>query len=389
MATETAKSNTKAEKPHALLSPYVRRSALKGLTLFHIDAAIYLISAYGAIFCNHILLKLSCSLLMGLFTALLFTIGHDACHNSLTPSRTLNKIIGRIAFLPSLHAFSLWDLGHNKTHHRYTNLKGYDYVFVPLSKSEYDSLPTRRRVLERYYRSIWGQWLYYFHQIWWKKMFFPSKREVANRKSIYISDSLLVCVWAIFLISITQLTGSGRLPGYERGQWFLSFTFLILIPQFVWNCLMTFAIYQHHTHPCVAWYANHEEWLSSRVESRSSTHVILPKWISLLLHNIMEHTAHHVHMQVPLYELTVAQAVIERALVTDVMIQKWTLGVYLENIRKCKLYDYDNHRWVGFDGKPTSKPIRQTLNARLSKSTRCTSTTSYVQPGPIDSRVLS
>ena len=39
--------------------------------------------------------------------AILFTVGHDACHQALTPSMRLNTWIGRLVFIPSLHAVSL------------------------------------------------------------------------------------------------------------------------------------------------------------------------------------------------------------------------------------------------------------------------------------------
>ena len=56
-------------------------------------------------------------LLAGVATAMLFVLGHDACHGSLTPSPRLNRWIGSLAFLPSLTPFSAWELGHNQTHH--------------------------------------------------------------------------------------------------------------------------------------------------------------------------------------------------------------------------------------------------------------------------------
>jgi omega-6 fatty acid desaturase (delta-12 desaturase) len=71
--------------------------------------------------------------------ARLFVIGHDACHGSYTPKPWLNKLIGRIAFLPSLTPFSLWDVGHNVAHHGFTNLKGRDQVWVPMSAEEWQS----------------------------------------------------------------------------------------------------------------------------------------------------------------------------------------------------------------------------------------------------------
>jgi hypothetical protein len=50
----------------------------------------------------------------GFLVVMLFVIGHDACHQSFTSSRPLNELIGRIAFLPSLHVFSLWECEHNR-----------------------------------------------------------------------------------------------------------------------------------------------------------------------------------------------------------------------------------------------------------------------------------
>ena len=82
-------------------------------------------------------IKMLTSMVAALWIARLFVIGHDACHGSYTPSKTLNKWIGRIAFLPSLTPYSLWEIGHNLAHHGFTNLKGRDYVWTPYSPSEF------------------------------------------------------------------------------------------------------------------------------------------------------------------------------------------------------------------------------------------------------------
>jgi len=63
-------------------------------------------------------IKVFASLVAALWIARLFVIGHDACHGSYTPNKTLNKWIGRIAFLPSLTPYSLWEIGHNLAHQK-------------------------------------------------------------------------------------------------------------------------------------------------------------------------------------------------------------------------------------------------------------------------------
>src|SRR4051812_27320397 len=90
-------------------------------------------------------LNLLGGILAGHAIAVLFTVGHDACHQSFTPSLPLNRWIGRIVFIPSLHSVSLWVLGHNQIHHGSTNLRGRDYVWEPMSPADYAAASPLRR----------------------------------------------------------------------------------------------------------------------------------------------------------------------------------------------------------------------------------------------------
>src|SRR6185312_2706193 len=85
----------------------------------------------------------------GMAIGMLFIIGHDACHNAYTASTRLNQWVGRLAFLPSLHSYSLWDLAHNRTHHRFNNIRGIDYVWEPMTPAEYRALGRARRTIYR------------------------------------------------------------------------------------------------------------------------------------------------------------------------------------------------------------------------------------------------
>jgi omega-6 fatty acid desaturase (delta-12 desaturase) len=89
----------------------------------------------------------------GIVIGMLFVLGHDAAHNSFTRSRRLNQMLGRVAFLPSLHAFSLWDLSHNRLHHRYNNIRGLDVAWEPMSPADYQRSGRLRRALYRLWRT--------------------------------------------------------------------------------------------------------------------------------------------------------------------------------------------------------------------------------------------
>lgn len=170
------------------------------------------------------------STLIALATSRLFIIGHDACHQSLTPSRQLNRILGRLCFLPTLTPYSLWEVGHNVAHHDYTNLRGHDYVWEPMTPAQYAVMPAWRRALERFYRGGMGFWLYYLIEMWWKRLFFPSRRHVPVRRPVFLRDCLLVAGFAVLWIGVTI--------GYAvwaQANVFAALWFGVVLPYLLWN----------------------------------------------------------------------------------------------------------------------------------------------------------
>ncbi len=164
------------------------------IVLLVVDYIIYGVLIAAAIAAPHWSLRLLAGLVAGFWIGRLFVIGHDACHQAYTPDKKLNKWLGRIAFLPSLSPYSLWDVGHNVMHHGYTNLKGVDFVWMPSSVAEYQQMSAGRRFMERVYRSGWGPSLYYMIEIWWNKMFWPSKKVQPSRRPAFFWDNVLVSV---------------------------------------------------------------------------------------------------------------------------------------------------------------------------------------------------
>ena len=174
----------------AWLIPLSTRTTLWALVLLAFDYALLLTALAGTVWLAAGWAKLLSGLAAGFVTGRLFVIGHDACHQSLTPHRRLNKWLGRLAFLPSLTPYSLWDIGHNVIHHGYTNLKGVDFVWAPLTPTEYAALTPFARFKERIYRSGLGPGLYYMSEIWWKRLFFPNRAAMPTRRPIFIKDPL-------------------------------------------------------------------------------------------------------------------------------------------------------------------------------------------------------
>ncbi len=54
-----------------------------------------------------------------------FNIGHDASHNSLFNKQKLNQLFALTFNLIGVNAY-IWNIKHNRSHHTYTNIPGYD-----------------------------------------------------------------------------------------------------------------------------------------------------------------------------------------------------------------------------------------------------------------------
>jgi omega-6 fatty acid desaturase (delta-12 desaturase) len=286
------------------------------------------------------LLTVPCGMAIGM----LFNIGHDACHNAYTASTRLNQVIGRIALLPALHSFSLWDLAHNRTHHRYNNIRGIDYVWEPMTQETYRAAGLPRRALYRLCRTPAGVGLYYLVQIWAPRLALPLPGYIDRMRTAYAADGALVV--AFLLLQIWGVIALGAMFGKPAWQ---SLLLGAAIPFLVWNGFMSFVIFLHHTHPSVRWYPSIAAWRADRGALQGTTRVRFPWPFGPLVLSIMEHNAHHEAPGVPLYNLAQMQRMLEEQ--SPLVTWNFSRRAYLRICRRCKLYDYDAGRWVAFDGQ--------------------------------------
>ncbi len=339
-----------------------RRSTGMGVLAFLVAGLLYGAAFYGTLAAPWWPLQMACAVLAGLFIGTWFITGHDACHGSLTPHDGLNQALGRVALLPAWTPFVTWHYAHNRIHHSYTNLREKDYAWAPFSKEEYDRLPWLRRVLERHYRSVWGLGTYYLVEYWLKHLLFlpAAERRDMKRPITFALDALLVAAFAALQVAAVLAWSAAAVPA--EGWWGTVsapgplLALALLVPFAVWNWGMGFAIFQHHNHPRVAWYGDREEWDFFAGQVESTVHVQMPRLLEWLSAHIMQHTAHHVNPKIPLYRLTAAQRLLEQAYPEGIVAERWTLRGFGQVLGRCKLYDYANHRWLNFRGKPTTEP---------------------------------
>lgn len=336
----------------ALPREWRRSSTLHGASL-----AVVTIALYVGLFLGYFLLpwwplRVGCLMLTPLVIGSLFVIGHDAAHNSLTPVGWLNRVLGRLVFLPAWHPYTSWTHSHNTLHHGWTCFKGRHPDFPPYTKAEFDRLPLWRRLLERVYRSPLGIGLYYTLDFWVKHLLFPRGERRSPFTVSFHLDRLLVLAFFVAQCAVAWWL-SVRLHG-ETWRAVGHATAGVFVPFGMWIWFMGFVSFIQHTHPLCAWYDDEAEWTFYHVQLKSTTHIVFPWPIEPLLNNIMDHAAHHLDPTIPLYHLPQSQRLLEETAPAHAVVIHWTPWEYLRTCAACKLYDFDRHCWTDFDGNPTS-----------------------------------
>lgn len=332
------------------------KSTLPALSIIGFTVTGYLITFWIIVLVPFWPVKIMAIVINGLFIGTLFIVAHDACHQGFTSSKFLNHLIGRIGFLPALTTFSAWEVAHNQLHHGWTNFKRHD-VFVPLSKQEFDSLPRWRRGVERFYRTTVGIAFYYQIEVLWKHLIVPRKSDFERMsKRIFTFDISLVAGYAVLQIILLIFAApilAGRINVSISSFHILLLTTLIL-PYSVWAWAYAAVTLQHHTHPAVPWFDKESEWSFFNAQVKSSVRIAMPRIAELFLLNIFEHTAHHVDSKIPLYRLRESQKVLEGAFPEEIVVQTTSIKQFHNTMKTCKLYDYDNHQWLDFEGNVTA-----------------------------------
>ncbi len=328
------------------------RSLWRGIVLFVCCGSIWLLSLAGVVLSPLWIFPVAV-LANGITMSMLFIVGHDACHGSLVPALRLNRMIGTLAFLPSLHPFSGWKRSHNGMHHVWTNLKGEDPGYPPFSLDEFRRLTPLRRLLERFYRSWAGIGFFYFAEVYWKCLLFPRCDRQPPQRREFLLDRILITAYLLLeIVSIYRVS-----LAVDRSHPLLFTICAVVAPYCFFLWLMAFVTYQHHTNPEIPWFDQKSEWSYFQTQVAGTTHVAFPPVFDFIFLHILDHSAHHVDPLIPLYHLDQSQVALEQAYPGSVKIIGWGPSVLWNTLSCCKLYDYRQHRWLDFNGHPTTPSL--------------------------------
>ena len=337
------------------LMPFAQSDTRLGLRQFIVDYAIFLVGLALALFTANLLLRTLGALLIGLKTSGLYTLSHDASHNSLTASRKLNKALAVLGLMPTLMNQRLWAYDHVVMHHVKTNGPQTD-IFRPMSLADYRAAPAWRRAWERLTRSasvlarapvgmVASRWLI--------EKVVPNRAVHSEkvRREAWPITALLACWFGGMLLFMVVRHGGEPLPVL------LDALFVFVLPICIFWVSLGNASYIQHTHPAIPWFEAGDKRMADCSQEELTTHVQMPPVLAGLIHNGLEHAAHHVLPAIPNYRLREAQTRLNELLKGTAVVMPLSLRGLREVARSCKLYDYQNHRWLDFDGNPTTPSL--------------------------------
>ncbi|MEQ1593380.1 MAG: fatty acid desaturase [Thiobacillaceae bacterium] len=333
------------------LSQYAVPSTPHGLALFLFDIASYVAAIAIVFLAPWGWVKFVAGIFAGAKMANLATLAHDASHNSLTASRSLNKLIAIVSFTPSLFNYRLWVYDHHNLHHHNTN-ENHPDSFTPISRAEYAALTSWGKLKHRFYRStsLWAFGIYYISERWWKVKFFPRA---------HMPSHVRRAAWPYFLYLMLYLGGYLMFlmaaPLYSETDALTAVMCGFVVPFYVFQSLFSFTVYVQHTHPRVAWFKGKPDRNADGRQELISVHLRFPKGVSWLFHHVYEHAAHHVHPAIPCYRLPEAQAKLNEMIGSLAISEPFSFAWLSRIQRRCELYDFENHRWLSFEGEPRSR----------------------------------
>ena len=327
------------------------RSISAGIFFLVLAYTLYASTTYLLYTASSFWALLAFATLRGLIIGLTFIVGHDACHEALTPSTRWNRVLGQIALLPSLHSFTVWRYRHNFVHHRHTQVLERDNGYPPADAVQFRRMDVLQRLRYRLSRTIPFAGLLYFPE-WLQYQLLPSavSRAAYKKAGRYFAfDYTLVVLW--MLCEVALFAGALSQVGLVTASHFhpaVMLFFGIVVTQFFWYWEMGVVTFLHHFHPGVPWYRDSQAPSTAERQLISTVHVAFPAGMNWGLFNILEHTAHHIAPQIPFYKIAGAQAALQDAYPRLLTRERFSVRTIRKTFAVCKLWDPVGRRWMGY-----------------------------------------
>lgn len=336
---------------HARIAPFARPDSFQGYKSLAVDLTLYALGIAGVLLFEGVWGKVGGGLLAGLALVNLGSLSHEAAHRTVVKSKLGNKAIAVLTLTMILFNYRLWVYDHHVLHHGRTNVKHNNFL-SPLTLDEYRAMPRLRRALYRSYHSPTGLGilLYFLLERWPTVHYLPGAWLPKKFHASAWGYTALLTAWMAALLSLLVLVPSGRGDSVAAAV-LCGF----VLPYTIWFTTFSMTAFLQHTNPQLRWYPDVASMASP--SQSTSVHVGIPHWMNHMTHYVLEHPVHHVTAMIPHYHLKKAQAELAGLVAPDIIAMRFTPGNMADVLRRCRLYDYEAHAWLDFEGRVTATPL--------------------------------
>ncbi len=281
----------------------LKREPLKAFGYLARDLFLVAFFASAILYADSWLVGGVLSIFLGMALMGLFVLGHDAGHRSFAYSEKVNNVVGHLTTSLCLWPFHVWRLSHD-LHHRYTHNLDKEIAWRPLTVNQY----LKRSSFDRWFYRATRSYLMPVSSIVFTGYFI--RDALLGRKSKFFEPkdsaklnlSLVIC----------GLATLGVVGGSMAAGGIYGFIYLFVVPQIVFQTLLSVFTFFHHTSPDRTLHAD-ANWTMEKGQIAGTVHVKYPAIIEWFCHDINWHVPHHVCVGIPHYQLRLAHESLKKA----------------------------------------------------------------------------
>ncbi|KAJ7598612.1 fatty acid desaturase-domain-containing protein [Mycena floridula] len=247
--------------------------------------------------------------IQGLVWAGIFCLGHDAGHQTLYSSKTVNNLVGFFLHTALFVPYFAWKTTHH-AHHKATASMERDENYVPYTRSEY-KLPPQESCKPFDYAEVFeetpiftmgrmlimqgfGWWVYLSQNTMGSKMYPPGTNHFNPDSPLFKKEQrnsiILSNIGLVVMISVLIYIGPRLVLRYY------------LVPYLLTNHWIVMFTYLHHSDPTIPHYRK-GEWSFLRGAAATVDRPLLGWMGRFFFHNIShDHVAHHFFIRAPFYK---------------------------------------------------------------------------------------
>jgi acyl-lipid omega-6 desaturase (Delta-12 desaturase) len=278
---------TRPETLHARTKPYARDSSWKSWWCILSTAILLAAAVAGTLPAHPLILRIPCSLLMGLLMVRLFVIFHDQQHHAILPRSRLAPILMRIFGICFICPSAIWRKSHDYHHTHNCKLRTANIGSFPImTREQYQQTPAGERVLYLAMRHPLTILFGYVTMFLFGMVILPFL--TSPRKNFdSIPAILLHAALAVWLV--------------VHFGW-LAWALTMLFPFFIACAIGCYLFYAQHNFPGVI-LKDKEGWTYEGAALESSSYLKTNPIMAWFTANIGYHHIHHLNHRVPFYRL--------------------------------------------------------------------------------------